>query len=85
MTERLRLDPLVNRRVNFKLRGHERIMDATILSYDAAGYWIRGGALADFLAEAKPPSERNDIQYLEIAKIEWLQAHPDENFSRHSK
>jgi hypothetical protein len=49
MFERIKLDPLVNRRVIFKLRCEASTMDATILGYDDAGYWIKGGTLAEHL------------------------------------
>lgn len=81
MTERLRLDPLLKRRVNFKLRRQESVMDATVLRSDATGYWIKGGSLADFLAQTDNPSPHPDVHFLAFAKIEWLEPHPDEEFS----
>ena len=74
----MKLDPLINRRVIFKLRGHDLTMDTTILSYDANGYWIRGGTLAQFLSENAVSEPSNDVRYLEFAKIEWFKAHESE-------
>jgi hypothetical protein len=76
MSERIQLDPLINRRVIFKLHGQESAMDATILSYDANGYWIQGGTLADYLTNASLSNLESDIRYLEISKIEWIKAYP---------
>ncbi len=41
-------DPLLNRRVIFKLHGMDPL-DSTILKQDETGYWIRGGTLAPHL------------------------------------
>jgi hypothetical protein len=49
MFEPIKLNPLVNQRVIFKLRTETSTMDATILGYDDAGYWIKGGTLAEYL------------------------------------
>ena len=48
----MNLDPLINRRVIFKSRGHDATMDAMILRYDENGYWIKGGTLAEFLSDS---------------------------------
>lgn len=70
----MKLDPLINRRVIFKLHGCDKTMDATILRYDESGYWIKGGTLAEFLGDGvSEPS--NDVRYLEFGKIQWLKAH----------
>jgi hypothetical protein len=71
----MKLDPLINRCVIFKLRSHNTTMDATMLRYDANGYWIRGGTLAEFLRESPVSEPSNDVRYLEFAKIEWFKAH----------
>jgi hypothetical protein len=65
-------DPLLNRRVIFKLHGMDPL-DATILKQDATGYWIRGGTLAPHLDQANC-SQDNDVRYLEFTRIEWLRA-----------
>ena len=77
MIERIKLDPLTNQRVIFKLRGLMSTMDATILSYDENGYWIRGGSLAAYLTDADVSDPQNDVRYLEIGRIEWLRAAPE--------
>jgi hypothetical protein len=79
MIERIKLDPLLNRRVIFKLRGLEATMDATILSYDATGYWIRGGTLVAYLAKGDLSDTKSNVRYLEISRIEWLQAYPQDS------
>ena len=47
----MKLDPLLNRRVIFKLHGMDPL-DATILKQDVTGYWIRGGTLAPRLDQS---------------------------------
>lgn len=69
----MQLDPLLNQRVVFKIRGHDAIMDATILRFDANGYWIRGGTLAEFLSQSPVSEPSNDVRYIETNRIEWLQ------------
>jgi hypothetical protein len=68
----MKLDPLLNRRVIFKLRGMDPL-DSTILKQDQAGYWIRGGTLAPQLDQSNC-SQDNDVRYLEFTRIEWLRA-----------
>jgi hypothetical protein len=68
----MKLDPLLNRRVIFKLHGMDPL-DATILKQDATGYWIRGGTLASRLDQSNC-SEDNDVRFLEFTRIEWLRA-----------
>jgi hypothetical protein len=72
--ERINLDPLINRRVIFKLRGHEQTLEATILGFDETGYWIQGGTLCDFLLRRE--SQPTDVRFLEFIRIEWFQAAP---------
>jgi hypothetical protein len=76
MFEPIKLDPLVNQRVIFKLHGEKSTMDATILAFDDAGYWIKGGTLAERLKQETGSSLESDVHYLEIRKIEWLQKWP---------
>jgi hypothetical protein len=76
MFERIKLDPLLNRRVIFKLRCEASTMDATILGYDDAGYWIKGGTLAEHLKRTDVSDSHSDVRYLEIVRIEWLQKWP---------
>ncbi|MFY9681251.1 MAG: hypothetical protein WA416_12530 [Candidatus Sulfotelmatobacter sp.] len=68
----MKLDPLLNRRVIFKLHGMDPL-DATILKQDATGYWIRGGTLAPQLDQPNC-SQDNDVRFLEFTRIEWLRA-----------
>ena len=42
MSERIKLNPLVNRRVIFKLCGQDLPMDGAILAHDDSGYWVKG-------------------------------------------
>ena len=65
-------DPLLNRRVIFKLYGMDPL-DSTILKQDDAGYWIRGGTLAP-QRDRSNCSQNNDVRYLEFTRIEWLRA-----------
>ena len=76
MFEEIKLDPLVNQRVIFKLRSETSTMDATILGYDDAGYWIKGGTLAEHLKRINVSDSQSDVRYLEIRQIEWLQKWP---------
>ncbi|MGA9392028.1 MAG: hypothetical protein WBV69_16475 [Candidatus Sulfotelmatobacter sp.] len=69
----MKRDPLLNRRVVFKLHGMEPL-DATILKQDDGGYWIRGGTLADQLDQSNCSLPENDVRYLEFSRIEWMRA-----------
>jgi hypothetical protein len=66
----------VNQRVIFKLRTEKSTMDAVILGYDDAGYWIKGGTLAEHLKQASVSDSESDVRYLEISQLEWLQKWP---------
>jgi hypothetical protein len=68
----MNLDPLLNRRVIFKLHGMDPL-ESTILKQDATGYWIRGGTLPPRLDQSNC-SEDNDVRFLEFTRIEWLRA-----------
>jgi hypothetical protein len=69
----MKLDPMLNRRVIFKLHGMDPL-DSTILKKDATGYWIRGGSLPPFLGNANCSLPENDVRYLEFTRIEWVRA-----------
>jgi hypothetical protein len=69
----MKLDPLLNRRVIFKLHGMDPL-DSTILKQDATGYWIRGGTLASHLDQSNCSLPDSDVRYLEFTRIEWLRA-----------
>jgi hypothetical protein len=49
MDNRVKLDPLINELVRFKLHESPEMYDATILSFDETGYWVRGGSLCEYL------------------------------------
>ena len=66
-------DPLLNRRVIFKLHGMDPL-DSTILKQDETGYWIRGGTLAPRLEQKNCSLPDNDVRFLEFDRIEWLRA-----------
>jgi hypothetical protein len=69
----MKSDPLLNRRVIFKLRGMDPL-DSTVLKRDETGYWIRGGTLAPQLDQSNCSLPDNDVRYLEFTRIEWLRA-----------
>lgn len=69
----MKLDPLLNRRVIFKLHGMDPL-DSTILKRDETGYWIRGGTLAARLDQSNCSLPESDVRYLEFTRIEWLRA-----------
>jgi hypothetical protein len=69
----MKLDPLLNRRVIFKLHGMDPL-DSTILKQDATGYWIRGGTLAACLDQSNCSLPESNVRYLEFTRIEWLRA-----------
>jgi hypothetical protein len=69
----MKRDPLLNRRVIFKLHGMDPL-DSTILKRDETGYWIRGGTLPPQLDRANCSLPENDVRYLEFSRIEWLRA-----------
>jgi hypothetical protein len=66
-------DPLLNRRVIFKLHGMDPL-DSTILKQDETGYWIRGGTLPPHLDQSNCSQPESDVRYLEFTRIEWLRA-----------
>jgi hypothetical protein len=51
MTERVRLDPLVNKLVRFKLHELSEMKEGIIRAFDRQGYWIEGGSLAEYLGD----------------------------------
>jgi hypothetical protein len=72
--ERIKLGPLVNKLVRFKLYELEDMKEGIIRAYDEAGYWIEGGSLAEHLKNTSPCSDMtSDIQYIEFKRIHWLQ------------
>lgn len=74
MNERIRLDPLVNRLVRFKLHELSEMKEGIIRAFDDQGYWIEGGSLAQYLCDTTPGADRNsDIQFIEHKRIHWFQ------------
>jgi hypothetical protein len=69
----MKRDPLLNRRVIFKLHGMDPL-DSTILNQDETGYWISGGTLPLQLGQSNCSLPENDVRYLEFTRIEWLRA-----------
>ncbi len=45
----MKLDPLVNQFVRFKLHESTKTYEATILAIDSSGYWVQGGSLCEYL------------------------------------
>ena len=74
MDNRAKLDPLVNELVRFKLYESAEMYEATILSFDETGYWVRGGSLCEYLKSSGREDDANsDTRYLESRRIHWLQ------------
>jgi hypothetical protein len=69
----MKVAPLLNRRVIFKLHGMDPL-DSTVLKQDETGYWIRGGTLAPRLNQSNCSLPESDVRYLEFTRIEWLRA-----------
>ena len=70
----MKREPLLNRRVIFKLHGMDPLLDSTILKQDETGYWIRGGTLPLQLEQTNCSQPESDVRYLEFTRIEWLRA-----------
>lgn len=74
MDNRVKLDPLVNELVRFKLHESPDMYEATILGFDEAGYWVRGGSLCEYLKSCGMEDDAgSDTRYLEIRRIHWIQ------------
>ena len=70
----MKLDPLVNQLVRFRLYESPETFEATILAFDEIGYWVRGGSLCEYLAHSGDPQESKDgPHYLEIKRIRSIQ------------
>lgn len=59
-----------NRRATFKLFGHAP-MNTNILSRNARGFWIQGGALAQFLGTCDYSDVEVDVCFVASDKVEW--------------
>ena len=74
MNERIRLDPLVNKLVRFKLHELSEMKEGIIRAFDEQGYWIEGGSLAQYLRYASPGADStSDVQFIEHKRIHWFQ------------
>ena len=74
MNERIRLDPLVNKLVRFKLHELSEMKEGTIRAFDEQGYWIEGGSLAQYLRDTSPGADpTSDVQFIEHKRIHWFQ------------
>ncbi len=70
----MKLDPLVNQLVRFKLHESPDTFEATILAFDETGYWVRGGSLCEYLgqsAELRTPDDT--AHFLEFKRIRLIQ------------
>lgn len=74
MDGRIKLDPLVNQRVRFKLHEIDDIKEGMIRALDERGYWIEGGSLSEYLrmtSQAEDPT--SEVQFLRYERIHWVQ------------
>jgi len=72
--ERIKLDPLVNRLVRFKLHELAETKEAVIRAFDEQGYWIEGGSLAEYLRSTSPGGNAaSEFQFIESKRIHWIQ------------
>ena len=73
MNETIRLDPLINRLVRFKLHEAAEMKEGIVRAYDRDGYWIEGGSLAQYLRSTSPGDDgASDVQFLEFKRIHWI-------------
>jgi hypothetical protein len=68
----VKLDPLINHLVTFKLKDCPETLYGTIRAFDEHGYWIEGGTIAGQLQLGD--DKDGAVRYLEFNRIEWLQA-----------
>jgi hypothetical protein len=74
MDERIKLDPLVNQLVRFKLHELVEAKEGTIRAFDEHGYWIEGGSLAQYLQRTSPEADvASEVQFIEYKRIHWIQ------------
>jgi len=75
--ERIKLDPLINKLVRFKLHELTEMKEGIIRAFDEHGYWIEGGSLAQYLRSVSPCDDvASEIQFLEYKRIHWFQKAP---------
>lgn len=71
---RIKLDPLVNQLVRFKLHELAETKEGTIRAFDEHRYRIEGGSLAEYLQTTSPASDTaSEVQFIEYKRIHWLQ------------
>jgi hypothetical protein len=74
MTERIKLDPLVNQLVRFNLHELAEMQEGVIRAFDESGYWIEGGSLAQHLRSTSPGADlASEVQFIEYKRIHWIQ------------
>lgn len=74
MEEKIKLDPLVNQLVRFKLHELTEMKDSIIRSFDEHGYWIEGGSLADYLRSTSTGGDvTSNVQFIGYKRIHWIQ------------
>jgi hypothetical protein len=72
--ERIKLDPLVNQLVRFKLHELAEMKEGIIRAFDEHGYWIEGGSLAEYLRITSPCADvASGVQFVEHKRIHWIQ------------
>lgn len=73
MSDHIKLDPMVGQLVRVQLHELADTLEATILSFDESGYWLKGGSLCEFLQAQRPNTENPDVHHLEFKRIYWIQ------------
>lgn len=68
----MKLDPLVNQLVRFKLHECADTYEATILAFDETGYWVRGGSLCSYLNNEASRGDA-DTAFIEFRRIHSIQ------------
>lgn len=72
--EKIKLDPLVNQLVRFKLHELAETKEGIIRAFDEHGYWIEGGSLADYLQTTSPGAVvASTVRFVEHKRIQWIQ------------
>lgn len=72
--EKIKLDPLVNQLVRFKLHELTETKEGVIRAFDQHGYWIEGGSLAEYLQRTSPGADvASRVQFIEYKRIHWIQ------------
>jgi hypothetical protein len=72
--EGIKLDPLVNQLVRFKLHELDETKEGIIRAFDEHGYWIEGGSLAQYLQRISPCADgASRVQFIEYKRIHWVQ------------